>query len=307
MGISALKSPDTGHQVGNAKGKANIPNHQFQSAFTTETLVTEAHAKPQLFPNITDIYFTENCILKLLSGLGPRKACGPDQPVLPRVVKELATQLAPILTDLLNRSYQLGSVSNYCRHANVSPVYKKVKQILAVNYRPISLICVCCKIFEHAIASTTMSHAQKHNILYAPQHCHVRHSLWNLSETFLKTCMMVIKPMSSSWTSARPLTRLATKDHSQSSKDMTLQPRLINDLVEQLDSRACCSQMMQLLTLLWTVRRMLWLSSMTWTFLWCGRGPGKWNSILINARSFVSSTKNLPTSSLRTTYSIVKH
>ena len=170
MGISALKSPDTGHQVGNAKGKANIPNHQFQSAFTTETLVTEAHAKPQLFPNITDIYFTENGILKLLSGLGPSKACGPDQPVLPRVLKELATQEAPILTDLLNRSYQLGSVSNYCRHANVSPVYKKVKQILAVNYRPISLICVCCKIFEHFIASATMSHAQKHNILYAPQH-----------------------------------------------------------------------------------------------------------------------------------------
>ena len=166
MGISALKSPDTGHQVGDAKGKADILNHQFQSAFTTETPITEAHAKPQLFPNMPDICFTENGIQKLLSGLDPNKACGPDQ-VLPRVLKELATQLAPFLLDLFNRSYDLGTVPNDWRHANVSPVYKKGKKILAVNYRPISLTCVCCKIFEHVIASAIMSHAQQHNILLA--------------------------------------------------------------------------------------------------------------------------------------------
>ena len=96
-------------------------------------------------------------------------ACGPDQ-VLPPVLKELATQLAPILTDLFNRSYDLGTVPNDWRHANVSPVYKKGKKILAVNYRPISLTCVYCKIFEYVIASAIMSHAQQHNILNALQH-----------------------------------------------------------------------------------------------------------------------------------------
>ena len=83
MGISSLKSPDIGHQVGDAKGKANILNHQFQSAFTTEISVTEAHAKPQLFSNIPDIHFTENGILKFLSELDPNKVCGTDQAPVP--------------------------------------------------------------------------------------------------------------------------------------------------------------------------------------------------------------------------------
>ena len=39
-----------------------------------------------------------------------------------------------------------------------------------MKYRPISLTCVCCKIFEHVIASAIMSHAQQHNILYAMRH-----------------------------------------------------------------------------------------------------------------------------------------
>ena len=129
MDISALKSPDTGHQVGDAKGKTDILNHQFQSAFTTETPITEAHAKPQLFPNMPDICFTEYGIQKLLPGLDPNKACGSDQ-VLPRVLKELATQLAPIFTDLLNRSYDLGTVPNDWRHANVSPIYKRARRFL---------------------------------------------------------------------------------------------------------------------------------------------------------------------------------
>ena len=169
MGIASLKSPDTGEQVGDAVGKATIHNKQFQQAFTSETPLSDDHSKPQTHPDIPDITFTVNGIQRLLAGLDPNKASGPDK-VLPRVLKELASPLAPILSDLFNRSFQTGSVPMDWRHANVSPVYKKGKKILAVNYRPISLTCVCCKVFEHIVASALMSHAQRDNLLYSLQH-----------------------------------------------------------------------------------------------------------------------------------------
>ena len=169
MGIASLKSPDTGEQVGDSVGKATILKKQFQQAFTSETPLSHDHSKPQTHPDIPDITFTVNDIQRLLAGLDPNKASGPDK-VLPRVLKELASPLVPILSDLFNRSFQIGSVPKDWRHANVSPVYKKGKKILAVNYRPISLTCVCCKVFEHIVASALMSHAQRHNLLHSLQH-----------------------------------------------------------------------------------------------------------------------------------------
>ena len=39
-----------------------------------------------------------------------------------------------------------------------------------INYRPISLTCICCKIMEHTITSHIMCHADNNNILYDLQH-----------------------------------------------------------------------------------------------------------------------------------------
>ena len=39
-----------------------------------------------------------------------------------------------------------------------------------VNYKPISLTCICCKLFEHVIVRYIMKHTEKHNILCALQH-----------------------------------------------------------------------------------------------------------------------------------------
>ena len=41
---------------------------------------------------------------------------------------------------------------------------------MAANYRPISLNCTCCKLFEHVVTRHIMDHAAQHNILYPLQH-----------------------------------------------------------------------------------------------------------------------------------------
>jgi hypothetical protein len=44
------------------------------------------------------------------------------------------------------------------------------KKCEAINYRPVSLTCIACKLMEHIIASNTMAHADKHRILHPLQH-----------------------------------------------------------------------------------------------------------------------------------------
>jgi hypothetical protein len=56
------------------------------------------------FP-MPDILFMENGITKLLANLNPHKAAGPDN-IMPRVLKERAIEISPILTLIFNKSYQ---------------------------------------------------------------------------------------------------------------------------------------------------------------------------------------------------------
>ena len=169
VNVAALKCPTSGSLITDAIGKADNLNQQFQSVFTQETPLTTEHDKPQLFPDIGEMVFTEPGVKKLLSSLDPSKAAGPDL-ILPRVLKELAESVAPLLTDIFNRSYRSGVVPSEWRHANVVPAYKKGKKFLAVNYRPISLTCVSCKLMEHIVARQIMGHADEYGILYHLQH-----------------------------------------------------------------------------------------------------------------------------------------
>ena len=50
-----------------------------------------------------DIVVTEEGVTKLLKGLSPSKALGPDK-LHPRVLKELATELGPIFAHLFQQS-----------------------------------------------------------------------------------------------------------------------------------------------------------------------------------------------------------
>ena len=52
----------------------------------------------------------------------------------------------------------------------VCPVFKKGDKHDPKNYRPISLTCICCKLWEHIIASSLMKHLEDSNTLYDLQH-----------------------------------------------------------------------------------------------------------------------------------------
>ena len=104
-----------------------------------------------------DIVVSEEGVTKLLKGLNPTKALGPDE-LHPRVLKELASGLGPVFAHLFQQSIGSGEVPKEWTFANLSPLFKKGDRSLTCNYRPVSLTCVACKLLEHSVCSNIMAY-----------------------------------------------------------------------------------------------------------------------------------------------------
>jgi hypothetical protein len=79
-------------------------------------------------------------------------------------------QIAPILTTLFSLSLKTGKIPDDWRYASVCPAFKKDDKNNPINYRPISLTCIICKLLEHVVTSSIMKHLEYNNILYDLQH-----------------------------------------------------------------------------------------------------------------------------------------
>ena len=89
-------------------------------------------------PFMNDIAVSKDGVIKLLKGLSPSTALGPDE-LHPRVLKELATELGPVLAHLFQQSIDTGEIPKEWSLANICPLFKKSDGSLACNYRPVSL------------------------------------------------------------------------------------------------------------------------------------------------------------------------
>jgi hypothetical protein len=70
-------------------------------------------------------------------------------------------------TEFVFKSLETGETPKDWKHANVAPAFKIGEQYKPVNYRPISLTYICCKLMEHIIASSIMSHLENIEIFLA--------------------------------------------------------------------------------------------------------------------------------------------
>lgn len=99
-----------------------------------------------------NVSLTSKGIQKQLEKLNPHKAAGPDR-INPRMLKELAKDIASILTIIFKSSYNNSQEPDEWRSVIVHPSFEKGIKYEASTYRPISLTCICCKIMEHIITS----------------------------------------------------------------------------------------------------------------------------------------------------------
>ena len=183
--------PNSENLATQSKDKADIANQQFQKAFSKKAplslnqLATQAlqngmdndkigshsvppslHSKYQPMPEIT---ISVPGIIKLLCNLNPSKASGPDS-IKPIVLKNLSNEIALFLSVLFQKSLDSGQVPHDWTKACVTPIFKKGDRSDPINYRPISLTCILCKVMEHIVASNLSRHFEQNDILYDLQH-----------------------------------------------------------------------------------------------------------------------------------------
>ena len=75
-------------------------------------------------PFMNDIAVSTDGVIKLLKGLNPSKALGPDE-LHPRVLKELATELGPVFAHLFQQSIDTSEIPKEWSLANICPPFQE--------------------------------------------------------------------------------------------------------------------------------------------------------------------------------------
>ena len=167
FGITALRS--NGSLYTDSSSKSEILNKQFKSVLTPPSLVETPKLPGQPFPPIKDLHITEHGVYKLIDGINTSKSSGPDG-IPGKLLQSLANELAPVLRFIFEQSLLTGDLPVDWTRANVAPIFKKGSKLPAVNYRPVSLTCITCKLFEHIICRHVLDHLEQHKILTDLQH-----------------------------------------------------------------------------------------------------------------------------------------
>jgi hypothetical protein len=110
---------------------------------------------------------------KLLLNLKVEKSPGPDN-IPARILKVCATELAPSISLLLNKSFPMGMLPIEWKTANIQPIFKKGSKNSRENYRQISLTGIICKIGEKVVRSRVLHFWYRMNILSDNQFAYVK-------------------------------------------------------------------------------------------------------------------------------------
>ena len=184
-GIDVLKD-ELGQPKSSPSDKSKLLNEFFSSVFTTEDQTTMPAPQHRHLPvgRLSDVVITSEEVHQKLLKLNVSGAPGPDG-LHPRVLKELAPQIAAPLSWLFNACLETSSVPNEWRHAVVVPIFKKGSRQSASNYRPISLTSTVCKTMEAIMRDKILNHLATNNLLSPHQHgfCPSRSCSTQLLET----------------------------------------------------------------------------------------------------------------------------
>ena len=82
--------------------------------------------------------------------------------IAPKILIETVTQICTPLAHVFNMPLQEGIVPLEWKEANIIPLFKKGSRHKSVNYRPVSLTSVICKVLETIIRDHMMDFLIKH-------------------------------------------------------------------------------------------------------------------------------------------------
>ena len=106
---------------------------------------------------LQDTEMNESIVMEQLKALKVNKSPGPDG-LHPRILNELSKELKEPLTLLFRKSLEEGVVPKAWKEGQITPIFKKGKNNICDNYRPVSLTSIVCKVMEKIIRAQTIKH-----------------------------------------------------------------------------------------------------------------------------------------------------
>ena len=117
--------------------KASILNKQCCSVFTLDSSQPMQNKGPTPYSAMPDIKISSKGVEKMLNGLNSKTASGRDN-IHARFLKEMASDIAPILTHIFQKSLDTGGVPHQWKSANVTQSIRKemgIKPLITARYR----------------------------------------------------------------------------------------------------------------------------------------------------------------------------
>jgi hypothetical protein len=115
-----------------------VDNKYFSTVFTKETFDSFPTMNRVTEEKLCDIQCSVDEVEQYLNNINVSKSPGPDN-ILPRILKECASAIAPSLTSIFNRSWSSGKLPEDWKLAHIIPIPKKNSKFRRDNYRQVSL------------------------------------------------------------------------------------------------------------------------------------------------------------------------
>ena len=113
---------------------------------------------------LSDIVFNSEDIGKVISGLNPSKGHGHDM-ISIRMLKICGESIHKPLESIFRASLNDEGFPSEWKKANVVPIHKKDDKQILENYRSVSLLPICAKIFERIIYSRIFEYLVENNLI----------------------------------------------------------------------------------------------------------------------------------------------
>ena len=115
--------------------------------------------------SLLSIHFEDQDILKIIRSLNYNKAHGYDDISTRLLLKICDSSIVRPFSIIFKNCLQTGTFHNNWKKSNVLPIHKKGDKHLLQNYRPVSLLPVCTKIFERIVFYPMLEFLEENNLL----------------------------------------------------------------------------------------------------------------------------------------------
>lgn len=164
-----LRNP-TGDLCSTNFESAEVMAQSFATSFTIEPDGgLPPCSSPRSTSSVESVEFAKETVKGHLNLLDPNTSPGPDK-LSARILKSCSEFLCYPIARLLELSFRTGVLPADWLKAGITPIFKKGDKLSPSNYRPISLLCIVCKIGEKIILEKMLPFLLSNNIIPDEQH-----------------------------------------------------------------------------------------------------------------------------------------